>query len=157
MEHAWHCVEIVLGLILMLGMTGGTVALGCWMLKDFVIKKKSCTSETEAEVTGYKEETSNGEDGNRTSYFCKYQYSIDGKAYQDISTIGEGSPVFAIGSKITIRYNPNNHNQHYIVGSSFSVTMIIGGGFFICMGITGFVFTCISIFNKIKHLDFFYT
>lgn len=149
MDYVFDCIQMVLGHILALGLSGGTAILGGWILKDFILKRKLCTKETEAEVTGYKKETSNEDDGNRVSYYPKYKYYIGGTLFENISNIGESSPIFTIGSKTTLRYNPQNHYQHYIVGSSFSMTMVIGGIFFILMGGTYFIFICMGIWNRI--------
>jgi len=150
--HLFNSLQMILAYILTLAMTIATAVLGGWMLKDFILRKKLCTKETEGEILGFKEEVSHGDDGNRISYYYKYKYCVDNKSFKDISNIGESSPIFTIGSKITLRYNPRNHTQHYIVGSSFSVTMIIGGIFFILMGTVCFIFTCMGIYQRLTGL-----
>lgn len=152
-ESIFNGSQIVFGYILSLGMSIATIILGGWMLKDFILKKMLCIRETEAEVIGYKEDTSHmrDSDGDRwrdkdeTSYFCKYRYYIGGRSFVNTSEIGESSPIFKIGSRVTLRYNPKKPSQHYIVGSNFSVTMVFGGVFFIIMGVIFLIFVCIGI------------
>lgn len=152
MDYIVNVTEMILAYILTLGMTSATAILGGWMLKDFVLKKKLCTKEVEAKVIGYKEETHNGDDGNRISYYYKYKYFINNIPFEDISSIGEASPVFAVGSKIILKYNPQNHSQHYIVGSSFPLTMVLGGILFVLIGVVCFIFTCMGIYQRMNSL-----
>lgn len=133
-----------LGYIIAFAMSSFTFGLGIWMIRDYILKQILCTSETEAKVTGYKKEVSNDDEGTRTNYYCKYSYYINNKRYTEASNIAEASPIFETGEKVRLKYNPNDHYQHYIVGSNFSATMVIGGGLFIFLGGLFLVFTCIG-------------
>ena len=149
MEYFFSCIQIIIAFILAFAMSIGTTILGCWMIKDFILKKILCTKETDAEIIGYKEKTSNEDNMNRSTYYCKYRYYAGGRCIEDVSNIGEGYRLFSIGSKVTVKYNPMNHKQNYIPNSSFSSTMLIGGILFIVLGVTFFVFTCMGVHQRI--------
>ncbi len=95
-------------------------------LFDICITKKKCTQTVEGELVGIRTYSSmNRYNSKEVCYAAVYGYTIDGIDYTfSPKKFVKYSEMYEVGSKVEVRYNPNNPNE-CVVGRDDRVGLVI--------------------------------
>ena len=119
MEDSLNFVIIFSGIWGVIGIIFLTIGIGLTINRKK--KKEHCTQTTTGKVLSNAREVNREREYDRKptttmTYYPVYEYYVEGNRVEKRSSYGSSSPRFYEGQEITICYNPENPNEHYIEG-----------------------------------------
>ena len=136
--------------VLILGFAVGIVLIivGVSLIKKMNRLKLSCTALTIGKVTDIEKtvETMAVADGSGVQKVNRrypvFEYSADGRTINYRSILDDGKSKFKVGQEVTVFYNPQDVEQHYVqeekIGNKSGIIVVIGGVIFIAVVIFTF-------------------
>lgn len=107
----------------------------CLLVSHFLNEKYDrCTETTTGIVIN---NVSNGEG----AYAPVFKYEVDGKEYEDKSSLSTDPPKYEVGDEIEVHYNPDKPEEYYVDKVLIVVQIVLYaiGGFFFIFGLVFFV------------------
>ncbi len=103
-------------LVIAFGLLFAGIGIGMHMNNQKLLK--ICTRQTQGLVCDVVRDVSESGSGDDRStsvmFYPVFQYEVDGRVVTKKSSIGTGRPRFSQGDAVTVFYNPDKVEQHYI-------------------------------------------